>query len=155
MERRDWSRKRKTYEFLSSIKLQWRRINVKAFKITGNSVNFIKTLIFQTMTSSRDTCKMLIIHIHWNMCQWTPYFTNWSNSQFPECTGSYNAPFRTEICTFLVWIRHCGIWTSRIQGFVKLVYSAQRILCYKAFSPKNMLLKKCWWRRSLMFIAIV
>ena len=32
------------------------------------------------------------------------------NSQTPQCTCpiSHNAPFRTEICTFLFWMVHCG-----------------------------------------------
>ena len=45
-------------------------------------------------------------------------------SQIPECTSStyHNAPFKTEMCTFLFWMEHCGIWNRRILGFVKLVY---------------------------------
>ena len=69
--------------------------------------------------------------------------TNWPNSQIPECiySISHNAPFRTEmctwmhngallemeqvhsgICTFMFWMEHCGIWNRCILGFVKLVY---------------------------------
>ena len=50
---------------------------------------------------------------------------NWPNSQIPECTCSIsqNAPFRTEMCTFLFWMEHCGIWNRCILEFVKLVYS--------------------------------
>ena len=49
--------------------------------------------------------------------------SNWSNSQIPECTCSisHNAPFRTEMCPFLFWMKHCGIWNRCIQGSVKLV----------------------------------
>ena len=49
---------------------------------------------------------------------------NWPNSQIPECTCSisHNAPFRTEMCIFLFWMVHCGIWKRCILGFVKLVY---------------------------------
>ena len=49
---------------------------------------------------------------------------NWPNSQIPKCTCSisHNAPFRTEMCTFLFWKEHCGIWNRYILGFVKLVY---------------------------------
>ena len=48
---------------------------------------------------------------------------HWPNSQIPECTCSisHNAPFRTEMCTFLFWMGHCGIWNKCILGFVKLV----------------------------------
>ena len=50
---------------------------------------------------------------------------NWPSSQILECTCSisHNAPFRTEMCTFLFWMGHCGIWNRCILGFVKLVYS--------------------------------
>ena len=49
---------------------------------------------------------------------------NWPNSQIPECTCSisHNATSRTEMCTFLFWMLHCGIWNRCILGFVKLVY---------------------------------
>ena len=37
---------------------------------------------------------------------------NRPDSQTPGCTCSisHNAGFRTELCTFLFWIEHCGIW---------------------------------------------
>ena len=47
---------------------------------------------------------ILLLHIYW------------SNSQIPGCTCSisHNAPFRTEMCTFLFWMEHCGIWNRFI-----------------------------------------
>ena len=41
-------------------------------------------------------------------------------SQIQECTCSisHNAPLRTEMCTFLFWMKHCGIWNSCILEFV-------------------------------------
>ena len=49
---------------------------------------------------------------------------NWPDSQIPECTCSisHNAPFRTEMCTFLFWMGHCGICYRCILGFLKLLY---------------------------------
>ena len=46
----------------------------------------------------------------------------------PHCISpiSNNAPFRTEMCTFLFWMVHCGIWEKCIVGFVRLVYWPQR-----------------------------
>ena len=46
----------------------------------------------------------------------------WPNSQISECTCSisHNAPFRTEMCTYLFWMEYCGIWYTCILGFVKL-----------------------------------
>ena len=35
---------------------------------------------------------------------------------------SLNAPFRTEMCTFLFWMEHCGISNRCILGFVKLLF---------------------------------
>ena len=50
--------------------------------------------------------------------------SNWPNSQIPECICSipHNAPFRTEMYTFLFWMEYCGIWNRCILGFVKLAY---------------------------------
>ena len=41
-------------------------------------------------------------------------------SQIPQCTWSisHNAPIRTEMCTFLFWMVHCGIWERCTVGFV-------------------------------------
>ena len=46
-----------------------------------------------------------------------------SISQIPKCTCSlsHNAPFRTEMCTFLFWMDHCRIWDRSIAGFVNYV----------------------------------
>ena len=44
----------------------------------------------------------------------------------PQCTYpiSLNAPFETEMCTFLFWMAYCGIWGWRTVGFMNLVYCA-------------------------------
>ena len=46
--------------------------------------------------------------------------SNWPNSQIPQCTctTSHNASFRTEMCAFLFYMMHCGIWYRCIMGFV-------------------------------------
>ena len=56
----------------------------------------------------------------WPKCSASVRQTNWTNSQIPECTCtiSHNDPFRTEMCTFLFWVEHCGIWNMCILGFV-------------------------------------
>ena len=43
---------------------------------------------------------------------WKKFQCNWAISEIPECTCSisHNAPFRIEMCTFLLWMEHCGIW---------------------------------------------
>ena len=40
-------------------------------------------------------------------------------SQIPQCicSISHNAPSWAEICTFLLWMVHCGIWCRYIAGF--------------------------------------
>ena len=45
--------------------------------------------------------------------------TNRPISQIPECTCSltHKAAFRTEMCTFVNWMEHCGIWNGCILGF--------------------------------------
>ena len=59
-------------------------------------------------------------HTYWRMITLACYFINRPFSQIPECTCSisHNAPFRTEMCTFLFWKEPCGIWNRCIQGFV-------------------------------------
>ena len=49
------------------------------------------------------------------------HLSNRPVSQIPQCTCSisHNAPFRTEMCTFLFWMVHCGIWNRCIVGFVR------------------------------------
>ena len=49
----------------------------------------------------------------------------WPNAQIqqPTCHISHNAPFRTEMGTFLFWMVRCGIWDSCIEGFVRLAIS--------------------------------
>ena len=59
-----------------------------------------------------------------NVPDWPLHTEQLPNSQILECTCSisHNAPFRTEVCTLLFWMEHCGIWNRCILGFVKLVY---------------------------------
>ena len=49
---------------------------------------------------------------------------NWPNALIPECACfiTHNAPFRTEMCIFLFWMEHRGIWNRYILGFLKLVF---------------------------------
>ena len=48
------------------------------------------------------------------------WFSNIPILQIPECTHSIsqNAPFRTEMCIFLFWIEHSGIWNWCILGLM-------------------------------------
>ena len=67
-----------------------------------------------------------ILHMWANEVQTGTHLTNclsahnWPISQIPQCTCSisHNTPFRTEMCTFLFWMVHCGIWDRCIVGFV-------------------------------------
>ena len=38
------------------------------------------------------------------------------------CPISHNTPFRTEMCTFLLWMVCYGIWDKCIVRFVRLIY---------------------------------
>ena len=59
--------------------------------------------------------------------------TNWQNLQIPQCPPppsiSHNAPFRTEMCTFLFWMVLCGIWNRCLDWFVRWVYSLSHGIC--------------------------
>ena len=74
-----------------------------------------------------------MLHKHWD---------NRPISLILQCTCpiSHNAPFRTERCTFLFWMVHCGIWDRCIVGFVNLVY------CIIASCQLNHL---PWWHKSV------
>ena len=56
-----------------------------------------------------------------NVNQWR-HIINRPISQIPWCTASisHKAPLGTEMCTFLFWMMHCGIWNCRIVVFVNL-----------------------------------
>ena len=90
---------------------------------------------------SRQKSNLSTFQILWDPCE--------TISQIPQCTCSisHNAPFRTEMYTFLLWMVHygiwnrcivgyiflfwmvyCGIWNWCIVGFVRLVYCGWRIL---------------------------
>ena len=43
----------------------------------------------------------------------------------------HNAPFRTEMCTFLFWMEHYGIWNRCILGYVILFFGV--IITWKGF----------------------
>ena len=63
-------------------------------------------------------------------------------SQNPQCTCpiSHNASFRTEMCTFLFWIVHCGTWNRWIVGFVTI--------CFGEFSGRLVQRHGRWrWRK--------
>ena len=52
-----------------------------------------------------------------------PFFYNRPIQQIPQCTCSisHNTPFRREMCTFLFWMVHGGLWNKCIMGFVNCV----------------------------------
>ena len=71
---------------------------------------------------------MKIIIIHFRRCCILSCISlhNWNQPVFhkiPQCTCpiSHYVPFRTEKCTFLFWMVHCGIWDRCIVRFVNLV----------------------------------
>ena len=90
------------------------------------------------MMSSRASVILLSVALHYiiiaSIYQTTVIILgiNWPNSQIPQCTCpiSHNAPFGTEMCTFLFWMLYCGIWDRRIEGFVRLVYYHEIFICH-------------------------
>ena len=55
---------------------------------------------------------------------WVEMLSNWPISQIPQrtCPISHNAPLRTEMCTFLFWMVHCGIYDRCIVRFANLIH---------------------------------
>ena len=60
---------------------------------------------------------------HWSKYKCINIISYKPISQIPKrtCSISHNAPFRTEMCTFLFWMDHCRIWDRSIVGFVNYV----------------------------------
>ena len=65
---------------------------------------------------SMHTCRCVMYFATLVCCWWRSIFLmvapgNWLNSQILQCTHpiSHNAPFRTEMCTFLFWMVYCGV----------------------------------------------
>ena len=87
-------------------------------------------------------CIYVYIHIHTGL----PHH-NRPLLQAPQCTCllSHNAPFRTEICIFLFWMVHCGIWDRCIvglrisQGCVYIYIQDCHIIIYHFYKPHNAL----------------
>ena len=87
-------------------------------------------------------------------------------SQIPECicSISHNAPFRTEMCTFLFWMEHCDIWNRCILGLVNKVNHGAWPCCPSMAVPAictpvivrtlNSLLTEFFWRNLNMFVII-
>ena len=61
-------------------------------------------------------------------CSQVPAIEDITVSQIPQCTCpiSHNALFRREMCTFLLWMVHCGIWDRDTWEFVNLVLYLHR-----------------------------
>ena len=88
---------------------------------------------------------LTIIYTPWLPCKVRKVFLLWVHRliyirlltlfKIPEwsCSTSHNAPLRPEMCTFLFWMEHCGIWNRCILWFVKLVY-------YYVCAPSNKVL---------------
>ena len=76
--------------------------------------------------------------VHWYP---TGFPQNRPISQIPECTFSvsHDASFGTNMCKFLFWMQHIGIWNRGIPGFVKLVYCT-----HHQFKRGVSLLNKRW-----------
>ena len=84
-----------------------------------------KLLLFFSRICHDSMCKIMLkqVYLKFDGTK-TKFPSNSPNSHISECicSISHNVPFRTEMCTFLFWMKHCGIWNRWILGFVKLVY---------------------------------
>ena len=100
----------------------------------GESFFFIPFLTFAVLNLFWETKTIIqfsILSLHWDdtgtrnssSLKARSHNINRPFSQIPQCTSpiSHNAPFRTEMCTFLFWMLHCGIWDWCIVEFVQQV----------------------------------
>ena len=118
------------FQPVMKISSKWRHFRFSGFTRTGCifksnpwCVSFIFGLfvIFRYVRWCFDEIRLFK---ETNVPDWPLHTEQLPNSQILECTCSisHNAPFRTEVCTLLFWMEHCGIWNRCILGFVKLVY---------------------------------
>ena len=79
----------------------------------GGGVYILVIVQFETNYKSVQWCHCLLIIFR--------HIINRPNSQIPQgsCPISHNAPFRTEMNTFLFWMVYCGIWDSCVVRFGK------------------------------------
>ena len=77
-----------------------------------------------SLSTTEASLFLILIILHWthitdgqSWTQWIPI--NRPNSQIPQCTCliSHNTPFRTEMCTFMFWNLHDGLWEIWIQVY--------------------------------------
>ena len=113
----------------SHLSRRWRRIFWKA-KMSMECKPYVSR---HEVHTENYACPFLFWMWFGNLANFTHILQghfNWPNSEIPECTCSIsqNAPFRTEMCTFLFWMEHSGIWNRCILGIVKLVHCIGAIM---------------------------
>ena len=88
----------------------WRHSNV--MELLSKSMSSYSLCVVLSSSSPKESATRLL---QWHHIR--------PDSQIPQCTCpiSRNAPFRTEICTFLFWMVHCRTWGRFIVGFLRLV----------------------------------
>ena len=76
----------------------------------------------QLLCHMQNVSLVTLLELVWSEVEF-PSSLNRPISQIPECACpiSHNAPLRTEMCTFLFWMVHCGIWDRCIVGFVDMI----------------------------------
>ena len=102
-----------TYQQWGSVAL----ISEEVFKISIHKMHLKLTLPHLSGAMEFKASAQSYISCPFDLC-------NRPISHIPKGTHSisHNAPFRTEICTFLFWMEQCGILNRCILGFVKLVH---------------------------------
>ena len=88
----------------------------------------------ETMMARLPTC-ICVTRPQWVKDHWYAVFTkifyyiesNRPIPQIPQCTSpiSHNAPFTTEMYTFMFWMVHCGTWDWCTVGFENVFYFRQ------------------------------
>ena len=105
------------------------KINIMGLSILLPHINrlFLSRLLLISVLSFAGECMSILILWSNNTKDTGLCFANPMNrlfTQIPQCTCpiSHNAPFIIEMCTFLFWMMHCGMWDKCIVGFVRLAY---------------------------------
>ena len=103
--------------------LEWRYLNSDRIYFEYHSLDFWAIPFFP----KRRRVTMTTMMINWCRIPKQPPKHLSAIDQFHKshifCTYSIShcTPFRTEMCTFLLWMVYCGIWDRCIMGFMRLV----------------------------------
>ena len=98
-----------------------------------NNIPALVQIMAWRRSGDKPLSEPMMVSLPMHICVTRPL---WVNTYWPGAVDlinkSHNAPFRTEMCSFLFWMVHCGIWDRCIVGFMNWFINS-----YKAYTRCN------------------